>query len=128
MLYALVPLAWEIGRWALLIIFLPFTVLSFADQKRGATDGTLDHLARPACWTFATPCAGPRSGFLHTPVVQASQCVNYVCPPGEAKVPDSGGVFWKLLWAALTLAWVVGWLRRRGGDRGRAPGRPRYGG
>lgn len=113
-LYAAWPLMWEAARLALLIIFLPFTILSFADQKRDATDGTLDHLARPACWTFITPCAGPRSDFLHTPVIEASQCRSAGdCPPGVAIVSDFGGWGWKGLWAALSIVWIGIWRQKR---------------
>lgn len=113
-LYAGWPVLWESARLALVIMLLPFSILSFADQKRGATDGTLDHLARPACWTFVTPCAGPRSDFLHTPVIEASQCRSAGdCPPGVAIVSDFGGWGWKGLWAAISIVWIGLWLQKR---------------
>lgn len=114
-LYAAVPLAWEAARTAIFIILLPFTLLSFADQKRELTDGTLDHLRDPRCWTFVTPCAGPRSDILHTPVVHSAECVNGSCPPGRPVVTDLGGAGWKVLWAALSFGWILAWLRRRPG-------------
>ncbi len=121
-LYAGWPLLWEAARIALLIVFLPFTILSFADQKRSTTDGTLDHLARPACWTFVTPCAGPRSDFLHTPVIEASQCRGAGdCPPGRAIISDFGGWGWKGLWAAISIVWIRIWLQRRRRNEAAAP-------
>lgn len=114
-LYAAVPLAWEAARTALFIVFLPFTIMSFSDQKRDLTDGTLDHLRDPRCWTFVTPCAGPRSQRLHTPVVYSEECRDGSCPPARSLVTDLGGVGWKVLWAALSFAWILAWLRRRPG-------------
>ncbi len=105
-LYGGVPLIWEAARWALLIVTAPLWVVG-PGSGPGATDGTLAHWRQPACWTFVTLCPGPHSHFLHTSVIQASQCVGGVCPPGITRLPDTGGWLAKGLWAALALAWIL---------------------
>lgn len=109
-LYVLVPLAWEGGRAVLIMVFFPLMMLGFGDKHVSATDGTLAHLRSPECWTFVGFCSGPRSDFLHEPVIDASTCVSPGnCAPGRALVPDSGGWLWKVLWALLSLAWIGAW-------------------
>ena len=111
-LYLGVPLVWEAGRWMLIALLLPLMIIGFGDTRIARTDGTLDHLVSPACWTFATPCAGPRSRFLHTPVMDLSQCQREVCPPGEPALRDLGGWGWKGTWLAITLIWIAMWRRK----------------
>ena len=106
LIYAGVPLLWEAARWALLIVTAPLWIVG-PGSGPGVTDGTLAHWRQPACWTFVTLCPGPHSHFLHTPVIQASRCVGGVCPPGDRRLPDTGGWLAKGLWAALALAWIL---------------------
>ena len=124
-LYAGLPLLWELARTVLFILFLPFTIMSFADQH-GWYDGTLEHLRRPACWTFVTFCSGPHSGFLNDPVIDASQCRSAGdCPPGRVRIHDLGGWLWKLAWAAITMVWIHRWRQRQRRREALAPsGRP----
>ncbi len=113
-LYLLIPLAWEIMRRVLIMVLFPFMMLGFSEKHVSATDGTLAHLHSPACWTFVAFCVGPRSEFLHEPVIDASTCVTPGnCAPGRVLVADSGGWLWKTLWALLSLAWIGLWWSAR---------------
>ena len=112
-LYLGLPLLWEAGRWVLIAVFLPILIIGFGDTHIAKTDGTLDHLRAPACWTFVGLCPGPRSQFLEDPVMDLSQCVRDACPPGQSKLPDFGGWGWKVTWLAISVTWVVLWLRKR---------------
>lgn len=115
-LYAALPLLWEATRLVLLAATLPLWVIG-PGSGPGATDGTLDHLRRPECWTFVTLCPGPRSRWLHTPVVESAACsAPGVCPPARPRLRDRDGWAAKGLWAGLTLGWIVWWrlgYRRR---------------
>jgi hypothetical protein len=112
-LYLGLPLLWEAGRGALIAVFLPILIIGFGDRHIARTDGTLDHLRTPACWTFVGLCPGPRSHFLEDPVMDLSQCVRDACPPGQSKVPDFGGWGWKVLWLAISMGWLSWWWRFR---------------
>ena len=111
-LYLGFPLIWEAGRWTLIAMLLPLMIIGFGDTTLARTDGTLDHMARPACWTFAGPCSGPSSAFLYTPVIDLSQCQRDICPPGEPALRDFGGWGWKALWLVISLIWIWRWRRK----------------
>jgi len=111
-LYLGLPLLWEAGRWVLIAAFLPIMIIGFGDSHIAKTDGTLDHLRSPACWTFAAPCTGPRSNFLYRPVMDLSRCSRDECPEGTSILRGYGGWGWKALWFAISAGWIGSWWRR----------------
>jgi hypothetical protein len=112
-LYLGLPLIWEAGRWVLIVAFLPIMIIGFGDTHIAKTDGTLDHLRSPACWTFATPCGGPRSNFLYRPVMDLSRCSRADCLEGTSILRDYRGWGWKALWLVISAAWIGWWWRSR---------------
>ena len=78
--HAAIPIVLSLLQGALLIVFMPFSVMGFGDRNLGA-DNLLDHLAQPSCWTFVTLCDP-----LHSPRF----------------------VVWLLLAAAWIAAWRLG--------------------
>jgi hypothetical protein len=85
--YVLPQLAIAGAKLALFVLFLPFSVMSFADQTGPLA--RLEPLDRPVCWTFASWCA--------TPLVDS----------------NSAQIAFKLAWFALALVWIAAWHRRR---------------
>lgn len=115
-IYALLPLLW-VG------VNLGFFTVTFALRAVGQGngpgwyDGALDHMQRPTCWTFVTPCAGPRV----EPGDNAFRIGGPDCLPGTScTVPRptrydilAWAVFWKSIWLVTGLFWIDGWRRRR---------------
>lgn len=119
MLYAGLPLLWEAARTAFFIITMPLWIIGPGSGIK-ATDGTLEHLQQPACWTFVTLCPGPRSNTLSAQLPPA--CSHKKCPPQP--VPPPAATHWgmKALWAALAGVWIFRWRRRGSAASGKLQG------
>ena len=108
--YALIPSGIAAGRAVLFGLFLPFSVMSFADQP-GASSA-FDHLRRPVCWTFVSLCASPSAQFRGLTALELSACQRAErCPTLPIAYSDRWQWAWKLLWAALATLWIARWWR-----------------
>jgi hypothetical protein len=114
--YAAVPLLWVGVNFGFFAVTFPLRILG-PGQGPGWYDGALDHLKRTTCWTFVTPCSGPRV----EPGENAFFLGRPDCPPGRScsvPVPTSGerlawAWFWKLLWLITGMVWIEGWRQQR---------------
>lgn len=106
--YGLLPLGIAAGRAVLFVLFLPFSVMSFADQPGGSR--AFDHLRRPQCWTFVSFCASPSAQFRALTASEESACQRGArCPTLPIAYSDRWQWAWKLLWAALAAWWIARW-------------------
>ena len=114
--YAVVPLLWVAANFGFFAVTFPLRILG-PGQGPGWYDGALDHLKRPTCWTFVTPCTGPR--------VEPGENAFFIgrrdCPAGRSctwPVPTPGerlawAFFWKVLWLVVGVVWIQGWRKKR---------------
>jgi len=117
--YVIPPLAIAAAKLALFYVFLPFSVMSFADQAGPLF--RLEPLDRPVCWTFASWCATPLAHYRGLTEKEEATCrPTGECPKTPIVARDPAKAAFKLAWFALALAWVARWHRRRHGPRGRA--------
>lgn len=117
-LYAALPLAILVAKAALVVTFLPFSVMSFGDSS-GSTLGSVQTLGRPVCWTFLSYCPSPTAtlGVYNPPAPES-------CRPGDAcgkrvvVYRDPAQAYFKLAWLVFVVVWIVKWQRRRALRRG----------
>jgi len=109
LIYVAAPLAWEAARLAVLVVSLPFAVMSFADQGP-FLDRTLNHFHEAGCWIVVAPCSGPHfDGFERRPVDVHPCRPPAACAP-EPSADGSGGEWrWRLVWLAASLLWIARW-------------------
>ena len=126
-LFVLAPLLWLALRFVLFAVFMPFSVMSFADQSGpGSASSALSHLDRPACWTFVSRCNSP-SAYFHRDRADCQS--NDDCSKAPIRLDDRWLATWKVAWLVMTALWIVVWRvrlkskRRRGRpeDRDRRP-------
>lgn len=114
--YAVLPLLWVGANFSFFVVTFPLRVIGTGNGP-GWYDGALDHMKRPTCWTFVTPCAGPRV----EPGDNAFRIGGPDCSPGTScTVPRptrydilAWAVFWKSIWLIPCVFWIHGWRRRR---------------
>ena len=123
-IYAVLPLLWEAARFAFIAVTLPLWIIGPGSGFK-PTDGTLDHLRQPACWTFVTLCQGPRSNHVSARMAADPDCRREPCPTNRSLPGRWADWIIKGLWALLALAWVVTWRRGRPAVACRVETRPR---
>jgi len=116
--YVLPVLAIAAGKFVLFALFLPFSVMSFADQTGPLV--RVEPLDRPACWTFVSWCPTPFARYRRVNANDDAACrLAGDCPTQRVVSRDPARAAFKLAWFALAVAWVVAWQRRRAGPRPR---------
>jgi hypothetical protein len=125
--FALPPLALELLRKALVIMFLPFPLIGFGD-RRSDSPGAMARLKEPGCWIVLTPCSVAEKEWVSLRMAQQLQplqpkAASASPSPDERWVSLPDGVNSRHVWFGLWSIWFLIYLLRSNARKLQRPNR-----
>lgn len=109
--FGVLPLLLAIGRIILMLVFLPFLLLSFGNRNLSPTTG-VEHLRSPQCWVVLAPCAAAeRTLFAFNRARATSPATGTADDSSLISMPAA--FTWRHLWFVAWLLWFAFFLVRR---------------